>query len=531
LQGHGDPCPFFSWKAWSNAFTAVFTFRFRCSAKKKMSGNGHCIAVFGTGSDVGKSVIATALCRYFNNKGIRVTPFKAQNMSNNSGVTPEGLEMGRAQIVQAEAARIPPHVDMNPVLLKPTSDVGSQVIVLGKVLDNFTVADYQDRKAFLFGTACEALNRLRNQFDLVVMEGAGSCAEVNLMEKDIVNFPMAEYADASVILVADIHKGGVFAQIAGTLECLPEKYRKRISGFIINRFMGDKTLFEDGKIWIEEKTKKPVFGILPWFHHFSIEAEDSVIIEAPEKSTLIKNPESPCIAVIRVPHISNFTDFDPLMRIDKLSVLFLEKPRNLTDFRAIILPGSKNTRHDLDWIKATGWRDKIMEYHLRGGHLFGVCGGFQMLGEMIEDPEGLEGLPGATKGLGILPATTRLSSPKTTTLTRFDWNGIGGTGYEIHMGRTQRSGGSALFRVTHRNEISTDDEEGCVSRDQRSMGTYVHGLFDSPGITNKWLESIGLYEIPVSKMAGLTARQGEYDLLVEHFEKHVDINRICRSIF
>ncbi len=241
------------------------------------------MAVFGTASDVGKSVLTTALCRIFANRGLRVAPFKAQNMSNNSGVTPEGLEMGRAQIVQAEACRIPPHVNMNPILLKPTSDVGAQVVVLGRVLENSTAADYHGRKEHLSLTAQAALDRLRERYDAVFMEGAGSCAEVNLAAHDIVNFRMAEYADAPVIVVADIHRGGVFAQIVGTLECLPPERRERVAGFIINRFRGDIALFKDGVKWLEEKTGKPVFGVLPWYGDFRIEAEDSVVIEAPDE--------------------------------------------------------------------------------------------------------------------------------------------------------------------------------------------------------------------------------------------------------
>ncbi|RLC01851.1 MAG: cobyric acid synthase, partial [Deltaproteobacteria bacterium] len=286
-----------------------------------------CLAILGTGSEVGKSILATAVCRFFANRGIRVAPFKAQNMSNNSGVTPEGLEMGRAQIVQAEASGIPPHVDMNPILLKPTSDVGSQVVLLGSVLENSTASEYHKKKEGMFSTACAAHDRLRETYQLVVLEGAGSCAEVNLMPHDIVNFRMAEYADAPVILVADIHRGGVFGQIVGTLECLGQAHRDRIAGCIINRFRGDISLFEEGSRWIEEKTEKKVFGVLPWYNHIHIEAEDSVVIENPERRSraFLKNLTSPAIAIIRIPHISNFTDFDPLSSLKGLEVYFIEK--------------------------------------------------------------------------------------------------------------------------------------------------------------------------------------------------------------
>ena len=249
-----------------------------------------CLSVLGTGSDVGKSIIATALCRIFSDMGLRVAPFKAQNMSNNSGVTPEGLEMGRAQIVQAEAARTPPHVDMNPILLKPTSDVGAQIVLLGKSISNATARDYHERKQSFQKIVNSSLDRLKADFDLIIMEGAGSCAEINLMENDIVNLSMAEYAGAPVILVGDIHKGGIFAQMVGTLACLPNHYRSLIAGFIINRFRGDITLFKEGKDWIEEQTGKPVFGILPWFSHFKIEAEDSVVIENPSTASIKTQP-------------------------------------------------------------------------------------------------------------------------------------------------------------------------------------------------------------------------------------------------
>ncbi|MBT8350847.1 MAG: cobyric acid synthase, partial [Deltaproteobacteria bacterium] len=345
-----------------------------------------CIAVFGTGSDVGKSIIATALCRFFKNKGINVAPFKAQNMSNNSGVTPEGLEMGRAQIVQAEAAGIPPHVDMNPILLKPTSDVGSQVILFGKALRKKAAVEYHKKKEHFFTKICAAIDRLRKKYEIVVIEGAGSCAEVNLMPNDIVNFRIAEYTNAQIVLIADIHKGGVFAQIVGTMECLSNKQQKMIAGFIINRFRGDIGLFDDGINWIEKKTGKKVFGVLPWYNHINIEAEDSVIIENP-KSVSVTNDNPPSIAVLRIPHISNFTDFDPISRLPGVNLHFIEKPQELSLFKAVIIPGSKNTCSDLKWLRKVGWTDKLFSYVNNGGHILGICGGYQMMGEHVHDPE------------------------------------------------------------------------------------------------------------------------------------------------
>ena len=488
-----------------------------------------CIAVFGTGSDVGKSIVTTALCRLFANQGIRVAPYKAQNMSNNSGVTPEGLEMGRAQIVQAEAARIPPHVDMNPILLKPTSDIGSQVVLLGKALENSTASEYHTKKERLFATAGAALDRLRDEYDLVVMEGAGSCAEVNLMPHDIVNFRMAEYADAPVVLVADIHRGGVFAQIIGTLNCLEKTYRDRVKGFIVNRFRGDISLFEDGIQWIEQKTRKNVFGVLPWYNHIRIDPEDSVVIENPQK-VFTENSGIPAVAVIRIPHISNFTDFDPLIALDGLDLFFLEQVQALTSFKAVILPGSKNTCFDLQWIKSCGWWEKLTDFVANGGHVLGICGGYQMLGNYVHDPEGLEGPPGITPGLDLLPVETILKAPKTTTLTRFYRQDVQGTGYEIHMGQTKRHGGDPLFTVVERNRIVCEDADGCVSANNKIMGTYIHGLFENPTVTRLWLNSIGLNDVETSELEGLEAKDKEYDLLAEYFETHIDVKELVATV-
>jgi adenosylcobyric acid synthase len=469
-----------------------------------------CLAVLGTASEVGKSIVTTALCRFFVDKGVRVAPFKAQNMSNNSGVTPEGLEMGRAQIVQAEAARIPPNVDMNPILLKPTGETGSQVVLMGKAVENITASQYYKNKEHLFETACAALDRLRDTYDLIVMEGAGSCAEVNLMTDDLVNFRMAEYAGAPVILVADIHKGGVFAQIIGTLECLSEKQRNRIAGFIINRFRGDLDLFDDGVHWIEERTGKKVLGVLPWYDFINIEAEDSVVIENPANVSG-KDIKVPAIAIIRIPHISNFTDFKPLSRFKGLNLYFVEKVRDLDPFKAIIIPGSKSTRSDLSWLHATGWSKKIASYADQGGNILGICGGYQIMGHSVIDPDGLEGLPGKSKGLMLLPVKTVLKAPKTTTLSRFAWQDVGGNGYEIHMGQTRQT------------------EDGCITRGSRIIRTHMHGIFDNPGITKHCLHTVGLSEIEVPDTHGLAAKDTAYDDLAVHFEKHIDTKAIIET--
>ena len=492
-----------------------------------ISGNSPapCLAVFGTGSDVGKSIVVTALCRYFSDLGIRVAPFKSQNMSNNSGVTPEGLEMGRAQIVQAEAARIPPHVDMNPILLKPTSDVGSQLVILGEATANQTAREYHRQKEQLFSIACQALDRLRKSFELVILEGAGSCAEVNLMPHDIVNFRMAEYAHAPVILIGDIHRGGIFAQLAGTLFCLPHACQERIAGLIINRFRGDISLFQDGTRWIESRTGKPVWGVLPWLNDMAVEAEDSVVIENPEYK-IAENDTRPAIAVVRIPHISNFTDMDPLIRISALAVSFIEQPQDLSHFKAVIIPGTKNTCYDLQWLHQTGWASRLKIYAEKGGHILGICGGYQILGVQVHDPDGLEGRPGQVSGLGLLPVETVLKAPKITTLSEFEWQGAAGTGYEIHMGQTCLLKGHPLLTITRRNGKSCAEADGSVSERYSVMGSYLHGLFDAPGITRLWLDQIGLSHIPAPTKSGFMERDAAYNRLTEHFETHINTQAV-----
>ncbi len=488
-----------------------------------------CLAILGTGSDVGKSIVTTAICRLLADRGLRVAPFKAQNMSNNSGVTPEGLEMGRAQIVQAEACRIPPHVDMNPVLLKPTSDVGSQVVLNGKAWLEASSRGYYKQKEYLFEQSCAALDRLRAHYDVIVMEGAGSCAEVNLMANDIVNLRAAEYAEAPVILVADIDRGGVFAQIVGTLSCISPEQQEQISGFIINRFRGDLSLFQSGVDWIEEKTGKKVYGVLPWFKHFHIEAEDAVVIEqAPGYRPA--SGGKPAIAVIKLPHISNFTDFDPLLHCEDLELVYLSQPQSLKNFQAVILPGSKSTCSDLHWLESTGWKKEITAFAAAGGHVLGVCGGYQMLGSMVHDPDGIEGTPGSTEGLDLLPVETILKAPKTTTLTDFNWQGIQGRGYEIHMGQTPHSGGSPLVQVEQRNQQVSDDTDGCITDDGRVIGTYMHGLFDTPAITEKWLRLIGLDQVKVDQTYGPAARDKAYGQLAEHAAANLDVEAIFKLL-
>ena len=349
------------------------------------------------------------------------------------------------------------------------------------------------------------------------------------MDHDIVNFSVAEYANAPVILVGDIHRGGIFAQLVGTLECLPQHYRQRVAGFIVNRFRGDQRLFADGVSWIEEKTGRPVFGVLPWYDHIRIDPEDSVVIERP-CTVAPERDGKPAVAVIRIPHISNFSDFDPLTGIDGLRLHFLETPQDLSAFAAVILPGSKNTCFDLKWLKTSGWQGRLDAFSAGGGHVTGICGGYQMMGTSVHDPDGLEGPPGETPGLGLLPVETVLQAPKTTTLTRFSWDGIEGSGYEIHMGQTRRHKGQDLLHIAERNGKAVDDVDGCLTDDRRAMGTYIHGLFDTPDLIRRWLDAVGLKGIDIPATGGLAAKQEQYALLAEHFRRHIDMDRIAALI-
>ncbi|MFN2356236.1 MAG: cobyric acid synthase [Desulfotignum sp.] len=482
------------------------------------------IAVLGTGSDVGKSIVAAGICRYLADQGQKVAPFKAQNMSNNSGITPEGLEMGRAQIVQAEAARIAPHVQMNPILLKPFGDKQSQVVLNGTVHGNHTAMDYHRHKAFYFEKACQAFDQLSARFDRIVMEGAGSCAEVNLMDTDIVNFPMAQYAHAHVILTADIHRGGVFAQIIGTLACLPDHYKDMVKGIIINRFRGDIALFAEGVEWIERETGKKVLGVLPWYSHFKIDAEDSVEIEKYNNFKML-NKKLPTVAILRLPHIANFTDFHALARIKALQTIFIDVPEELDRFDAVIIPGTKNTRKDLQWV--TNRFEKALKSYLQnGGHILGICGGYQMLGHFVEDPEGLEGTPGSTRGLGLLPVETILKSPKTTTLSEFEWDGKKGRGYEIHMGATRLTAGTPFVHICSRNTVAVAETDGCMASSGQVAGTYIHGFFDAGPITEKWLSMIGLDPVPVIETDMAAEKDKDYDRLKAHMERYLDLSTI-----
>ena len=431
------------------------------------------IMIQGTMSGVGKSILTAGLCRLLTEKGIKTAPFKSQNMALNSYITRNGLEMGRAQVTQAEAAKTEPLVEMNPILLKPTNDTGSQVIVNGEVIGNMTAREYFSRKKDFIPDIMRAFNYLEEHFDAIVIEGAGSPAEINLRENDIVNMGLAELVDAPVILVGDIDRGGVFAQLVGTVELLTENERKRIKGFIINKFRGDVSLLRSGLDFLEEKTGIPVLGVVPYMK-LDLPDEDSLTERFNKKS--VKGLAD--IAVIRLPRISNFSDFDIFENIDDLSLRYISSPEEFGDPDMVIIPGSKNTTEDLIWLREGGLEALIKRFAAKGGIVFGICGGYQMLGEKISDPDFYESDIKEIRGLELLPIKTVLKAEKKRRQIsgRFpelkgklsSLSGMEYEGYEIHMGE------------------STYPYANCSN----IYGSYVHGIFDAEGIASKIVEAI-----------------------------------------
>lgn len=429
------------------------------------------LMVQGTTSDAGKSTVVAALCRLLRRENVRVAPFKPQNMALNSAVTRDGGEIGRAQALQAIAAGVEAHTDMNPVLLKPSSDTGAQVIIHGRVRSEMNARDYHQYKTVAMAAVLESHARLSAQYEAVVVEGAGSPAEINLRDRDIANMGFAEAVDCPVILVADIDRGGVFAHIVGTLACLSASERARIAGFVINRFRGDIALLEPGLEWLERETGKPVLAVLPYLHGLYLDAEDAV-------QPMQTGQGQFRIVVPSLPRMSNHTDFDPLRAHPGVDLRFVREGQAIPAADLVILPGSKNTRGDLAWLRAQGW-DGAIARHLRyGGKLLGVCGGFQMLGQRVRDPHGVEGRAGESEGLGMLALTTTLGMEKQLRRVQgvcsFDGSSARVDGYEIHMGTSEGAAlASPAFCIDGR-------PEGACSADGQIMGTYLHGLFDHP---------------------------------------------------
>jgi adenosylcobyric acid synthase len=489
----------------------------------------------GTGSDVGKSVITAGLCRLFKRRGYQVAPFKAQNMALNSAVTPEGGEIGRAQALQAAACGLDAHTDMNPILLKPNSATGSQVIALGKALGNMSVSEYHRYKPQAFAAVEAAFARLQAQYELVVLEGAGSIAEINLKDHDIVNLRAAQMAAAPVLLVADIDRGGVFAAIIGTIELLTPPERASVAGIIINRFRGDASLLTPGIVAIQERTGIPVLGVIPWIK-LELPEEDSVALS--RKTMRAQGGESLRIGVVRLPHISNYTDFDPLERTTGVELLYLSEASQLVGLDLLILPGSKSTIPDLAWLRKNGLARAIHDYRLAGGEIIGICGGYQMLGKTVADPEGVESDLDLCEGLGLLDVETILTGEKQTHqvagsgLEGAELIGLGQdeivNGYEIHMGETTIGPlALPLLRLTMRSGSTVVVSDGAVSADGRVWGTYLHGFFDNEIIRQSLLARLrqrrGLETLAVDAGNDLDT---ELDRLADHLQTHLDVDRI-----
>jgi len=509
------------------------------------------IMVQGTGSGVGKSVIVAALCRIFTQDGYKVAPFKSQNMALNSYVTTEGLEIGRAQAFQAFAARKEPTVEMNPILLKPSSDTGAQVIVRGKPIGNMTAKEYHDYKPKALNLIKDCFEKLERENDIVVIEGAGSPAEVNLRANDIVNMSIAKLLNAPVLLLGDIDKGGVFAWIVGTLELLEEEEKELVKGILINKFRGDMDILKPGLEFLEKRVNKPVIGVIPYFQDIKIQEEDSVSLSVEKgKIKVAVGEKEITIEVVHLPHISNFTDFDALEAEDDVSLRYVCKGGKISEPDVIIIPGSKNTISDLWYLKNEGCASQIVE-KARSGNcvVFGICGGYQMLGNTVIDPEGVESKLRETEGLGLLRATTIFETHKQKMTNQVraiaDLEFYKGEieGYEIHMGRTYFSNGTIKngFTIIERSgEKVMDDGGGAVSGNV--IGTYIHGIFDNDGFRHAFLNSIRVKKglpplsISVSKSNGKSENKRridwdtEFNKLADLVRRSIDMNKVYEIV-
>ncbi len=500
-------------------------------------GRARCIMVQGTGSHTGKSVMAAALCHIFAQDGWRVAPFKSQNMSLNSYVTPQGGEMGRAQVLQAQAAGTEPHTDMNPILLKPASDEMAQVILNGRPVRHMAAGEYHLLKLEFLPAALEALERLRATYDIVVMEGAGSPAEINLADRDIANMRVARAAGAPVILVGDIDRGGVFAALVGTLELLEPEERDLVAGFIINKFRGSLELLGGGLEFLEERTGKPVLGVVPYIRDLGLEEEDTVNLEELRSAAAGKDAAQALdIAVLHLPHISNATDFDPLAREPGVGLRFVSGPARLGIPDAVILPGCKSTVADLDYLRENGLAAQVVRLAHLGVPVIGICGGYQMLGERIEDPGSVESCRRETEGLGLLPVTTVLGGGKSTHRVRavveravpfmgLEPSAAALAGYEIHMGDT-RGGSRPPLLITERDGVEANIPDGAHHDRLPVFGCYLHGLFENRPLMEAFLNQLrrrrGLPEMHLER-DWLEWREGHLDRLAVVVRRSLDI--------
>jgi adenosylcobyric acid synthase len=483
------------------------------------------IMVVGTTSHAGKSLLTAALCRILSRRGWRVAPFKGQNMALNAYVTTSGGEIGYAQAVQAWAAGVPPRVEMNPILLKPQGDMTSQVILKGKAVGKVGAAEYYEQYFGIGWQAIEeSLQRLKEEFDLLVCEGAGSPAEINLKHRDLTNMRVAKHLNASTLLVVDIDRGGAFAHVVGTLELLEPEERALIRGIVINKFRGQRSILQPGITWLEERTGIPVVGVIPWLDQ-AFPAEDSLdLFDRPATSTT----GDITIAVIRLPRISNFTDFDPLETEASVNLKYVGPKDYLGHPDAVILPGSKTTIADLVILQKTGMAESIQNYAAAGGTVLGICGGFQMLGKMLADPEGIEGHEGRFKGLELLPLRTIITGQKVArqrlVTSNYPQIGLPVAGYEIHQGRTQVMDAEA----TH--ALFDDPNLGLVDSNQSVWGTYLHGIFDNGPWRRSWLNHLrqqrGLKALPTGISNYREQREALLDSLADVVENYLDLSKI-----
>jgi adenosylcobyric acid synthase len=471
----------------------------------------------GTGSDVGKSLIVAGLARAFTNRGLKVCPFKPQNMSNNAAVTPDGGEIGRAQALQARAARVAPSVHMNPVLLKPQSEIGAQVVVQGRARGNAKASEYQKLKPSLMAAVLESYGKLRAEADLVLVEGAGSASEINLRAADIANMGFARAANVPIILIGDIDRGGVIASLVGTKAVLPEDDAAMISGFLVNRFRGDPSLFASGMEEIAARTGWEALGLIPFFADAGrLPAEDALALDAARPS---KPGAKIKIAVPILPRIANFDDLDPLDAEPSVEVVRVRPGTALPgDADLVILPGSKSTIPDLEDLRRAGWDIDIRAHVRRGGRVLGLCGGYQMLGRTLADPEGVEGPPGTVPGLGLLEVDTVLTAEKRLVAITGSADGIPFAGYEMHMGATEGPGRARPFA-----HIDGEGPEGAISPDGRVIGTYAHGLFTEDRQRAHWLARLG---VPASGLAYQDGVEETLDALAAHLDRHIDLDRL-----
>ncbi|MEW6615382.1 MAG: cobyric acid synthase [Thermodesulfobacteriota bacterium] len=501
------------------------------------------LMVQGTASHVGKSVLVAAFCRILRQDGYNVAPFKAQNMALNSFITKDGREMGRAQVVQAEAAGLEPEVDMNPILIKPNTDIGAQIIIHGRVYKNMSACLYHSFKKDALGFVRESFRKLREKYDFIVIEGAGSPAEINLRENDIANMGMAEIADCPVVLAGDVDRGGVFASIIGTMELLAEEERRRVKGFIINKFRGDISLLKPGLDFLEKRTGVPVLGTIPYFKDIYIQEEDSVSLE--RLITSNKNGKVD-IAVIYLPHISNFTDFDPFEKEPDINLRYVSHGECIGDVDVIIIPGSKNTIDDLNYLYNFGYAGEILRHYKKGGSVVGVCGGYQMLGEYIADPYCIEASLSKISGIGLLPVRTSIEKEKVTSqvcakihpLNQFFKNTGELKGYEIHMGLTDFYEERCMLEIVERDGSSISVPDGFISENGRVWGTYIHGIFDNDGFREEFIRRIKLAKgIPIATRGESETntsfnfqefKETQYDRLATLVRKNIDMETFYR---